>query len=331
MLLNHFAFEIWHEILRFCTSSTLSSLSRVNTSLRDLAEYVLYGHIYFSTCPFDLIRDKACKSWALTEKRSLLHTLSTNTRKAAMVKALYIEFERVSSFGVERALHSILVKLSGVLQNMPNLVDLRIVYDKMTDPSKGSLSKMIRFVFNTVITIIDNPSLHRGNHFRLHTLCVEVSHDLEGIITAQPHLQLLGIYYANSDILFGNKIRPLLKTSRCHMMPTVFMLDSSAYITTLALFPSSHRPGEALQVCQEIAASLGMFPKNYYVPDRCHISFHLGGIMKEHISLLQEVMEAMAICMRKYFHCSYLGVIIYDSTIKVTFRLHHCYPLFIFL
>ena len=86
-----------------------------------------------------------------------MHTLSTNTRKAAMVKALYIEFERVSSFGVERALHSILVKLSGVLQNMPNLVDLRIVYDKMTDPSKGSLSKMIRFVFNTVITIIDNP------------------------------------------------------------------------------------------------------------------------------------------------------------------------------
>ena len=47
-----------------------------------------------------------------------------------------------------------MVKLSEVLQHMPNLVDLRIVHDKTTsDISNGSLSQAIRFVLRMIIDV----------------------------------------------------------------------------------------------------------------------------------------------------------------------------------
>lgn len=108
--------------------SDLTSLCRVHSSLRDVAERVLYSHIYLRAYPFDLIEDKRWKSWALSEKRSLLHTLNKNARKAEIVTSLYIELKQIQSYALERAMaiRSILVKVSEALQNMPNLVDLRI-------------------------------------------------------------------------------------------------------------------------------------------------------------------------------------------------------------
>lgn len=146
--------EILIQIMQFCSPNSLSSLSRVQTSLRDIAEYLLYSRVHFYARPLDLIQDwrsGSCR-WALKEKRSLLHTLIANVRKAGMVKTLYIELETVIfctkySFENLKALHSFLLKLSEALQHMPDLVDLRIVHEKTTsDISQGSLTQAIRFV-----------------------------------------------------------------------------------------------------------------------------------------------------------------------------------------
>ena len=163
MFLDNVAPEIRLEILQLCSPKDLASLSRVHSSLRDVAERVLYAHIYFSAHPFDLIRSQDQRrksrlrvggesdSWALIEYKSLLHTLSTSARKAKMVKSLYIElheFIRHHSRVGKNAIRFILTKLSQLLKDMPNLVDFRIIYDVEGDPSEGLLSEAIRFVFD---------------------------------------------------------------------------------------------------------------------------------------------------------------------------------------
>lgn len=153
--------EIQIQIMQFCSPGSLPSLSRVQSSLRDIAEHLLYSRVHLYARPLDLIQDWRSGSykWVLKEKRSVLHTLIANVRKAGMVKALYIELETAIfctkySFENLKALHPFMVKLSEVLQHMPNLVDLRIVHDKITsDISNGSLSQAIRFVLRMIIDV----------------------------------------------------------------------------------------------------------------------------------------------------------------------------------
>jgi len=157
MYLDDIAPELRLEILQLCSPRDLASLSRVHSSLRDVAEPALYTHIYFSASPFDLIQDQKRKSpsqegrmsnpWALKEHKSLLHTLSTSAWKAKMVKSLHIELHTHTRHReAQNAIRSILIKLSQLLKNMPNLVDFRIIYDVSNDPSEGRLSEAIRFV-----------------------------------------------------------------------------------------------------------------------------------------------------------------------------------------
>jgi len=144
--------DILLEILQLCPPADLASLSRVHTSIRDVAERVLYRRIYFVACYLDLMEDQESDlQWTLKENnnRSLFHTLSTNVQKAAMVKSLYIELDEYIR-KCENANHPILVELSHSLKNLSNLVDLRIIYCQwlVRDPSEGRISQVIRFVFN---------------------------------------------------------------------------------------------------------------------------------------------------------------------------------------
>jgi hypothetical protein len=156
MYLDDIAPEIRLEILQLCSPGALASLASAHSSLRDVAEHALYTHIYFCAHPLDLIQDQKGKSpsqegrmsdpWALKEHRSLLHTLSTSAWKAKMVKSLYFELHPTAHCEVRNATRSILIKLSQLLKNMPNLVDIRIIYDALDDPSEGRLSEALRFV-----------------------------------------------------------------------------------------------------------------------------------------------------------------------------------------
>ena len=155
MYLDDIALEIRLEILQLCSPRDLASLSRVHSSLRDVAERVLYTHIYFLAHPTDLIQNRKSRSQngrpsnqcVLKEHRSLLHTLCMSARKAKMVKSLYIELYKSSGHGVRNAIRTILIKLSQLLKDMPNLVDFRIIYSDLSEHSEGQLSKAIRFVF----------------------------------------------------------------------------------------------------------------------------------------------------------------------------------------
>ena len=62
-----------------------------------------------------------------------------------MVKSLYIVFDFYIC-NVEDAVRFILVKLSDSLKNMTNLMDFRVVYGGLLDPSQGQISQVIRFV-----------------------------------------------------------------------------------------------------------------------------------------------------------------------------------------
>lgn len=77
------AFDLQLQILQLCSHNDLAVLSRVHTSLRDPAEYILYKHIYLPE------RDSIW--WSdpelFTKRVSLvLSTLSRNAQKALMVK-----------------------------------------------------------------------------------------------------------------------------------------------------------------------------------------------------------------------------------------------------
>jgi len=86
----------------------------------------------------------------MTEDGSLLDTLTTNARKARMVKALYFQIELYYYIDY-KIVRPILVKLAEALEKMPNLVDLRVVNGMIRDPSKGRISQVIRFVAISII------------------------------------------------------------------------------------------------------------------------------------------------------------------------------------
>src|SRR6266576_4544341 len=88
--------ELQLEILQFCTPRDLASLSRVHTSLSDVAQHALYSHIYFFAHPPDFIPledwDSDRNPSKLNKDGSLFHMLSTSARRAAIVKKLHIHF-----------------------------------------------------------------------------------------------------------------------------------------------------------------------------------------------------------------------------------------------
>lgn len=151
MHLADVALEVQLQIFQFCSPHDLAIISLVHSSLRHAAEYVLYSHIDFSPQERGTyVEDDTYRSpWASAmEKTSpLLFTLASNTRKASTVKAFYIELGG-EAYGDDNVIPPILVKLAGVLEKMPNLVDLRIMTDAELDRSAGKISKVIRYVFS---------------------------------------------------------------------------------------------------------------------------------------------------------------------------------------
>lgn len=148
MHLDDISPEIQLEMLLFCPPSDLAALSRVHTSLRDVAEYTLYNHIDFFTQPFNLKQDKPrarARKLPRIVDMSLFHTLSTSERKAAMVKSLYVELEE--SIYNEGQINPVVVEFSDSLKKLSNLVDFRILYRWWDDlQTEGHLSQVIRFV-----------------------------------------------------------------------------------------------------------------------------------------------------------------------------------------
>ena len=139
--------EIRCNISEHCSPRELAVLSRVNTSVRDVAEYALYSRIRYCVRPLDIVNS----SWQATPQRlkekSLLHTFANNSQKASMVKALYFELEK--QWDCDDAVHFALIKLAEALEKMPNLVDLRIIYNSVKElEGRHRISQVIRFVSN---------------------------------------------------------------------------------------------------------------------------------------------------------------------------------------
>ena len=80
MHLGDLAFELQLKVLQLCTRQDLASLSRVHTSLKDVADYALYSYIH-------------CSSFIAF--RSILETLTTNEQKASLVKVFDVELIHV--------------------------------------------------------------------------------------------------------------------------------------------------------------------------------------------------------------------------------------------
>ena len=155
--------EIQSRILELCPPSDLAALSRVDTLGRDMAEYALYSRIQYCVRPSDLI----IGSWQeleLKEDGSLLRTLLNNSRKALIVKMLFVEL--LDEYDEEDDFHQacsmkanfVLVKLAEALAKTSNLADLRILHGQwMTkfndsmDVFKGTrrICEVIRFVFTS--------------------------------------------------------------------------------------------------------------------------------------------------------------------------------------
>ena len=153
MFLGDLPLTIQCNILEHCLPSDLAILSRVHSSVRDVAEYALYSHIHYRAQLFKIVT--MVPSWEsqavqvlqrLKENKSLLHTFATNPWKASMVKEFYFELDRGDGCD-NNLIHFVLVKLVEALEKMPNLVDLRIIqHSPIEDLSKAIISQVIRFV-----------------------------------------------------------------------------------------------------------------------------------------------------------------------------------------
>lgn len=87
--------------------------------------------------------------------------------------------------------------------------------------------------------------------------------------------------------------------SRCRTKPTVFGLSYGS--PTVTMFPAFHHPGEALRVCQEVATSISLINwHEFFGQDGYHLSVSLLRTSEENISLLSELMGAMATCLQDY-------------------------------
>ncbi|KAK2464596.1 hypothetical protein APHAL10511_003385 [Amanita phalloides] len=267
--------------------------------------------VYYEVYPIDLMKDRTGVSWALAEQNSLLHTLATSSRKASLVKTLHVQFEYTEPYEVALALRPILVRLAEGLQNMPSLVDLRVMYRNLPDPSEGGLGQAIKH-----------------QHFRLHTLYLDHSHDLEGIIASQPELRLLGIYHIHFDRDALAKVKGLYHNiiSCRHLSatptPTMFLLDgswSNSQIYAVTMLPAFYQSGQVAKACGEIASSLGNEdPGHLYEENKSRLSISLIGISAENIGLVSETMEAMAT--RFPNSSQVLKVSVVDTSIQAPWR-----------
>ena len=113
-------------------------------------------------------------------------------------------------------------------------------------------------------------------------------------------------------------------------MPTVFPLANLSRGLTVAMFPAFHQPSEALGICREVATSMTSWHE-FCGKDGYHLSVNLLGTSEKSISLISELMEAMATCLQNY--CPRGGtqfdVIIHKESIQVSSQLSCCVITFI--
>ena len=109
-------------------------------------------------------------------------------------------------------------------------------------------------------------------------------------------------------------------------MPTVFALTDVYVGPTITMFPAFQHPGGALQACRDVASSLSNWSHVFRGKDKYHLSVSLLGTLEEDISLLSELVEAMATCLQDY--CpradTYFSVIIHEKSIQVSSQLSRC-------
>ncbi|KAF8341144.1 hypothetical protein F5887DRAFT_976925 [Amanita rubescens] len=322
MRLTDVPLDVQLQILQLCSPKDLAAVSRVHSSLRDAAERVLYSRIDISSQEPYIEMDRS--PWELAAKKTapLLSTLAINTWKASRVKAFYIELgvEDDNDYGV---LHLILVALAGVLEKMPNLVDLRILTNGQVDLSQGTVSKVIG-----------------GGYFKLETLYLDFCwHDLNGAIAGQPQLRFFGLYGSDSDMRrIWREVKRLHQIKNCQYRhassgPAIFTLDFVTLSCTreITVFPVFHRSVDAPQVLQQISVHPYIHDLDY--DDGLYdVSLSLFGISEDNIHLFCEVLEAMEMSARRRLYPklsrkSYrnLKIIVHETTIQRLHQIKNCH------
>ena len=104
----------------------------------------------FSTAIFTSNGPREWWHSTFTKDGSLMHTLTTNVRKASMVEALCFKFYPAQhGFGLsDREAGPILDKLAEALEKMPKLRDLHVLCNTDGDLSERRFSKVIGSVTN---------------------------------------------------------------------------------------------------------------------------------------------------------------------------------------
>ncbi|KIL54070.1 hypothetical protein M378DRAFT_28820 [Amanita muscaria Koide BX008] len=179
--ISDFAPELLHRVFRLCSQSDLASLSRVNYTIGEAANYLLHRDIRI-VCNF--VHRFGPHSRA---KRSLFCTLTSNPQKAAFLRYLNVELVSGGSKGRERSncqACQVLAQIADALRNTHGLEDLRIIVRRPVSMSRSDAYKG-NLKLSEVI---------KGGYFQLHTLYCGSYQDLEGIIVSQKHLRLLGLY-----------------------------------------------------------------------------------------------------------------------------------------
>ena len=162
--------------------------------------------------------------------------------------------------------------------------------------------------------------MYRGGHFQLHTLYLEDFHDLEGIITDQAHLRLLGIHQTSHIKTPWAKVKGLYHSSpRRYASPMILVLDdwfsASRWMT---MFPAFSDP--EVQEYHKIATS----PRglNKFYEEGYALCFCLLGVSEKNGNLLGDMMKAMAqihsSSYPKWYLYSTLKIIVHDTSIHVS-------------
>lgn len=220
MRLGNLPLEIQVAVLRLCSPKDLAVFSRVNTSLRHVAEHVLYSRIDYSAGPAEMaiLSDKR-DPLALKDDRSLLHTLVAYPRKASIVKTFYIQLKTTSLYDTHtKALQLVLVKLAEALGKMPNLIDFRIVYLPVGDLSEGLISQVIRLVAVITRAMIVNLQLQlvateaiTSTSMRYSWSIIMISKELLTIIPAYNSSESIILASSTRIRIFGQKSRPSIE------------------------------------------------------------------------------------------------------------------------
>lgn len=290
MTLIEFSAELLHCVFSFCSRSDLASLSQVNSTFQQAAEYLLYRHVHSSVYFGD---DLQSQKMELRVHKLLFCTLASNPQKAALLRSLHVQLEIVRTEGTLIADDDAAMgQITDALRNAHGLLDLRINMLGHSDSCNAKVNEVIR-----------------SCHFQLHTLYTYSLWDLKGIIVGQKHLRLLGIHYP--EYLEYSKFSELVNhlghtgdTGRIddnRKLPAIFLFSSvSKHFSKLILFPGLCLPGQAFTVCRDIATSLDRDPCNRYKisdeqPARdCHFAIDIFDFTHAKISTICEMIEAMA-------------------------------------